>query len=98
MLVNTNFRVHVNSQCINCYQIQLIRYNINKCYIRGESYVWTDNEVELFLNVALEYKVSKIQENVDWNLASPSTPTFLLFSLSSTRLRHPQTFLITKRI
>lgn len=28
--------------------------------------MWTDNEVELFLNVTLEYKVSKIQQNVDW--------------------------------
>ncbi|XP_058260212.1 uncharacterized protein LOC131362284 isoform X2 [Hemibagrus wyckioides] len=33
---------------------------------RGESYVWTDNEVKLFLNVTTEYKNTKTQENVDW--------------------------------
>ncbi|CAI5658451.1 uncharacterized protein LOC102081299 [Oreochromis niloticus] len=33
---------------------------------RTESYVWTDHEVELFLNLTLEYKTAKTQENVDW--------------------------------
>ncbi|XP_019134811.2 uncharacterized protein LOC109143111 [Larimichthys crocea] len=30
------------------------------------SFVWTDSEVELLLNVALDYKASKAHENVDW--------------------------------
>ncbi|XP_051233827.1 uncharacterized protein LOC127350831 [Dicentrarchus labrax] len=33
---------------------------------RGESFVWTDNEVELLLRVTLDYKTTKLQENVDW--------------------------------
>ena len=32
------------------------------------SFVWTDSEVELLLNVALDYKPSKAQDNVDWDL------------------------------
>lgn len=31
---------------------------------RGESYVWTDTEVESILSVTLKYKVNKVQENV----------------------------------
>nr|XP_057945606.1 uncharacterized protein LOC131139747 [Doryrhamphus excisus] len=31
-----------------------------------ESFVWTDDEVELLLRVTLEYKSNKYQENVDW--------------------------------
>lgn len=27
--------------------------------LKGETYVWTDNEVELLLHIALEYKVNK---------------------------------------
>lgn len=30
------------------------------------SFVWTDKEAELLLNVILEYKVQKTQENIDW--------------------------------
>lgn len=30
------------------------------------SFAWTDSEVELILNVALDYKASKAQDNVDW--------------------------------
>lgn len=30
------------------------------------SYVWTDKEAELLLNLVLEYKVNKAQESVDW--------------------------------
>ncbi|XP_027132528.1 uncharacterized protein LOC113745220 [Larimichthys crocea] len=30
------------------------------------SFVWTDSEVELLPNVALDYKASKAHENVDW--------------------------------
>ncbi|CAL9693812.1 unnamed protein product [Knipowitschia caucasica] len=30
------------------------------------SFVWTDKEAELLLNVLLEYKVNKTQENIDW--------------------------------
>lgn len=28
--------------------------------------MWTDNKVELFLNMKLDYKVTKAQDNVDW--------------------------------
>ena len=27
---------------------------------------WSDDEVELLLNVALDYKASKAMENIDW--------------------------------
>ncbi|XP_033945129.1 uncharacterized protein [Pseudochaenichthys georgianus] len=33
--------------------------------IRG-AFLWTDDEVELLLRVTLEYKTTKVQENVDW--------------------------------
>ncbi|XP_054626344.1 uncharacterized protein si:ch211-174j14.2 [Dunckerocampus dactyliophorus] len=33
---------------------------------KPESFVWTDDEVELLLRVTLEYKTQKYQENVDW--------------------------------
>lgn len=41
---------------------------------RGESFVWTDNEVEFLLNITLEYKVGKTQESQ--SLANPSTLIF----------------------
>ena len=31
-----------------------------------DSYVWTDDEVELLLKITNEYKVSKAMENIDW--------------------------------
>ncbi|KAM9436417.1 uncharacterized protein Hap1MRO34_000864 [Clarias gariepinus] len=33
---------------------------------RMESFVWTDDEVELLLRVTLDYKNTKLQENVNW--------------------------------
>ncbi|KAK1897297.1 hypothetical protein KUDE01_016830, partial [Dissostichus eleginoides] len=33
---------------------------------RKEVFLWTDDEVELLLRVTLDYKTTKIQENVDW--------------------------------
>ncbi|RVE60910.1 hypothetical protein OJAV_G00185360 [Oryzias javanicus] len=30
------------------------------------TFVWTDSEVELLLNVVREYKVNKTRENIDW--------------------------------
>ncbi|KAI4806956.1 hypothetical protein KUCAC02_017746 [Chaenocephalus aceratus] len=33
---------------------------------RKDLFSWTDVEVELLLRVSLDYKMSKIQENVDW--------------------------------
>ncbi|KAK5907484.1 hypothetical protein CesoFtcFv8_005331 [Champsocephalus esox] len=33
---------------------------------RKEVFSWTDDEVELLLRVTLDYKTTKIQENVDW--------------------------------
>ncbi|XP_047453544.1 uncharacterized protein si:ch211-174j14.2 [Mugil cephalus] len=33
---------------------------------RIDSFVWTDDEVELLLRITLEYKASKFQDNVDW--------------------------------
>ncbi|XP_034002567.1 uncharacterized protein LOC117495429 [Trematomus bernacchii] len=33
---------------------------------RKEVFSWTDDEVELLLRVTLEYKTTKLQENVDW--------------------------------
>ena len=33
---------------------------------KADSFVWTDDEVELLLKVTIEYKVSKTSENVNW--------------------------------
>lgn len=33
---------------------------------RKETFVWTDDEVELLLGVTLDYKATRLQENVDW--------------------------------
>ena len=33
---------------------------------KEQTFVWTDDEVELLLNVTHEYKVKKAGENVDW--------------------------------
>ena len=32
----------------------------------GREFIWTDNEAELLLNVAIEYKTKKAAESVDW--------------------------------
>ena len=34
--------------------------------LKTNSFVWTDDEVELFLNTVLEYKTSKAAESCDW--------------------------------
>ncbi|XP_060754292.1 uncharacterized protein LOC132865807 [Neoarius graeffei] len=34
--------------------------------VRVEAFMWTDSEVELLLRVTLDYKTTKLQENVDW--------------------------------
>ena len=31
-----------------------------------ESFVWTDDEVELLLKVTAEYKVNQTAKNIDW--------------------------------
>ena len=36
------------------------------CTGRPGSFVWTHNEVEMQLRLTLDYKVSKLQESVDW--------------------------------
>lgn len=41
-----------------------------------KDFVWSDDEVELLLNVAIDYKVAQAAESVDWNLSSQSTRTF----------------------
>ena len=33
---------------------------------KADSFVWTDDKVELLLKITIEYKVSKTSENVDW--------------------------------
>ena len=33
---------------------------------KKKEFIWTDDEVELLLNVSNEYKVSKASESVDW--------------------------------
>ncbi|KAL3056955.1 hypothetical protein OYC64_007439 [Pagothenia borchgrevinki] len=38
---------------------------------RKELFSWTDDEVELLLHVTLEYKTTKIQDNVDWESCKP---------------------------
>ena len=38
----------------------------SKSKSKSESLCWTDDEVELLLKVAIEYKVSKAAEYVDW--------------------------------
>ena len=37
----------------------------NKSKSKGDTFIWTDDEVELLLKVTTEYKVSKAAENVD---------------------------------
>ena len=32
----------------------------------ADSFVWTDDEVELLLKVTMEYKTSRAIENIDW--------------------------------
>ena len=38
---------------------------------RKELFSWTDDEVGLLLHVTLDYKTTKIQENVDWESCKP---------------------------
>ncbi|XP_033995824.1 uncharacterized protein LOC117490270 [Trematomus bernacchii] len=38
---------------------------------RKELFPWSDDEVELLLSVTLEYKTTKIQDNVDWESCKP---------------------------
>ncbi|KAL3040777.1 hypothetical protein OYC64_011720 [Pagothenia borchgrevinki] len=38
---------------------------------RKELFSWTDDEVELLLHVTLEFKTTKIQDNVDWESCKP---------------------------
>ena len=33
---------------------------------KSDNFVWSDDEVELLLNVVLEYKTARTAENVDW--------------------------------
>ena len=33
---------------------------------KPESFIWSDDEVELLLNVTIEYKAAKSIENIDW--------------------------------
>lgn len=40
--------------------------NARSSTARVESFVWTNGEVELLLRVTLDYKLTKLQENVDW--------------------------------
>ena len=40
--------------------------NKSKNKNKNENFVWTDDEVELLLNVVVEYKVKRTAENVDW--------------------------------
>ena len=32
-----------------------------------DNFIWSDDEVELLLNVVLEYKTARTMENVDWD-------------------------------
>ncbi|XP_010765624.1 uncharacterized protein [Notothenia coriiceps] len=38
---------------------------------RKELFSWTDDEVELLLHVTLDYKTTKLQENLDWESCKP---------------------------
>ena len=33
---------------------------------KSDNFSWTDDEVELLLNVAIDYKTTKTMENIDW--------------------------------
>ena len=33
---------------------------------KSDNFVWSDDEVELLLNVVLEYKTAQTAENVEW--------------------------------
>lgn len=47
---------------------ELVQQNIKMASSRGrnDSFVWTDDEVELLLRVTLNYKTTKEQDGVDW--------------------------------
>ena len=38
----------------------------SKAKAKNDNFVWTDDEVELLLNVVIEYKFKRTAENVDW--------------------------------
>ena len=38
----------------------------SKVKAKNDNFVWTDDEVEVLLNVVIEYKVKRTAENVDW--------------------------------
>ena len=52
---------------------------------KSDNFVWSDDEVELLLNVVLEYKTARTAENVDWQTCQTFDVTVLIF----TRLRRP---------
>ena len=41
-------------------------WNSSRPKKKSRNFVWSDDEVELLLNVVLEYKTARTAENVDW--------------------------------
>ena len=43
------------------------RRSLTKKATQTTFHAWTDDEVELFLNVTMDYKASKTMESIDWD-------------------------------
>ena len=48
---------------------------------KKKEFVWSDDEVELLLNIANDYKASKAAESVNWESVNPNMATFVIFLL-----------------
>ena len=49
----------------------------SKVKAKNDNFVWTDDEVEVLLNVVIEYKVKRTAENVDWESCISNYPDIL---------------------
>ena len=49
----------------------------SKVKAKNENFLWTDDEVEVLLNVVIEYKVKRTAENVDWESCISKYPDIL---------------------
>ena len=50
------------ARCSNSSKTSMLKKSIT------EYFVWTDDEVELLIKIAVDYKVTKTSENVDFDI------------------------------
>ena len=48
---------------------------------KKKEFIWSDDEVELLLNIAIDYKALKAAESVNWESVNPNMATFVIFLL-----------------